>query len=104
MTFMEEYSQIEDNGIHQLAQSLVELHDEALMLYTPLVNDMCARKASEDELEELLSSMLGFVTDERILALFKKVCRIYFYTYPEAVGFYVKECMTMMDENKAEDV
>ena len=55
---MEEYSQIEDNGILQLAQSLVELHDEVLMLYTPLVNDMCARKASEDELEELLSSML----------------------------------------------
>ena len=99
---MEEYSQIEDNGILQLAQSLVELHDEALMLYTPLVNDMCARKASEDELEELLSSMLGFVTDERILALFKKICRRYFYTYPESVGFYVKECMTMMDENKAE--
>ena len=47
---MEECFQIEDNGIHQLAQSLVELHDEALMLYTPLVNDMCARKASEDEL------------------------------------------------------
>lgn len=101
---MEEYSQIEDNGILQLAQSLVELHDEALMLYTPLVNDMCARKASEDELEELLSSMLGFVTDERILALFKKICRRYFYTYPESVGFYVKECMTMMDENKAEEV
>ena len=30
----------------------------------PLVNDMCAREASEDELEELLSSMLGFVLYE----------------------------------------
>jgi hypothetical protein len=64
---MEECFQIEDNDILQLAQSLVELHDEALMLYTPLVNDMCDRKASEVELEELLSSMLGFVTDERIV-------------------------------------
>ena len=101
---MEEFFQIENNSILQLAQSLIALHDEALILYTPLVNDMCTRKASEDELEELLSSMLGFVTDERILALFKKVCRRYFYTYPDVVGFYVKECMTMMDENKAEDV
>ena len=67
LNFMEECFQIEDNGILQLAQSLVELHDEALMLYTPLVNDMCDRKASEVELEELLSSMLGFVTDERIV-------------------------------------
>ena len=99
---MEEFFQIEDNGILQLAQSLVELHDEALMLYTPLVNDMCERKASEDELEELLSSMLGFVVDEHILVLFKKVCRRYFYIYPDIVDFYVKECMTMMDENKAE--
>ena len=101
---MEEFFQIEDNSILQLAQSLIALHDEALMLYTPLVNDMCTRKASEDELEELLSSMLGFVTDERILALFKKVCRRYFYTYPNVVGFYVKECMKTIDENKAEEV
>ena len=96
--------QIEDNSILQLAQSLIALHDEALMLYTPLVNDMCTRKASEDELEELLSSMLGFVTDERILALFKKVCRRYFYTYPNVVGFYAKECMKTIDENKVEEV
>ena len=95
---MEGLPQIEDNGIYQLAQSLIELHDQALMLYTPLVNDMCARKASENELEELLSSMLGFVTDKRILALFKKVCRRYFYTYPDAVSFYVKEYMKTIDE------
>ena len=101
---MEECFQIEDNGILQLAQSLMALHDEALMLYTPLVNDMCARETSEVELEELLSSMLGFVTDERILALFKKVCRRYFYIYPDAVGFYVKECMKTIDENKIEEL
>ena len=101
---MEEFFQIVDNSILQLAQSLIALHNEALMLYTPLVNDMCSRIASEDELEELLSSMLGFVVDEHILVLFKKVCRRYFYIYPDIVDFYVKECMKTIDENKIEEL
>jgi hypothetical protein len=31
------------------------------------------------------------VGHERMLLLFKKVCRKYFYTYPEEVGFYILE-------------
>ena len=35
----------------------------------PLVEDMCSRTASEDELSDLLDYLLDFACDEKILGL-----------------------------------
>lgn len=89
----------QSKNIFQLAESIVDIRNEALLFYAPLVDDVCCRKATENEIEQLLSFMLDFVEDERMLVLFKKVCRTYFYTYPEVVGFYVMECLRILDED-----
>ena len=39
----------------------------------------------------LLTEMLSFAVYEKMLLLFKKVCRTYLYTYPEVVWFYILE-------------
>jgi len=84
-----------DNGdledkISKLAETLAGIQERAVIEYTPLVNDICNRKATEDEVDNLLSWMFDFVGNEKMLLLFKKVCRTYLYEYP-VVGFYIME-------------
>jgi hypothetical protein len=79
------------NGFLEMAKALSELQDRAVETYRPLVNDICNRNAKEDEVEHLLTWMFDFVGNEKMLLLFKKVCRTYLYTYPEVVGFYIME-------------
>ena len=79
------------NGFLEMAKALSELQDRAVETYRPLVNDICNRNAKEDEVEHLLTWMFDFVENEQMLLLFKKVCRAYFYTYPETVAFYFLE-------------
>ena len=79
------------NGFLEMAKALSELQDRAVEAYRPLVDDICSRKAKEEEVDHLLTWMFDFVENKQMLLLFKKVCRAYFYTYPETVAFYIFE-------------
>ena len=46
-----------------------------------MVEDVCSRIVSEDELSYLLEYILDFTGDEKILRLYKKVCKRYIYMY-----------------------
>ena len=80
-----------EDKISKLAETLAGIQERAVIEYTPLVNDICNRKATKDEVDNLLTWMFDFVENEHMLVLFKKVCRAYFYTYPETVAFYILE-------------
>ena len=49
-----------DKEIHALAQQIKGLHDQAVAVYTPLVDDICSRVAPMKEVEWLLDYMFGF--------------------------------------------
>ena len=87
---MQNRRELEDK-ISKLAETLSSTQERAVIEYTPLVNDICNRKATKDEVDNLLTWMFDFVGNEKMLLLFKKVCRTYLYTYPEVVGFYIME-------------
>ena len=87
---MQNRRELEDK-ISKLAETLSSTQERAVIEYTPLVNDVCNRKATEDEVDNLLTWMFDFVVNDKMLLLFKKVCRAYFYTYPETVAFYILE-------------
>ncbi len=70
-----------DEKIYQIAEQIAQLHQEAYEIYLPLVEDVCSRIVSEDELSHLLDYLQDFACDERILELYKMVCRIYIYMY-----------------------
>ena len=80
-----------EDKISKLAKTLTGIQECAVIEYTPIVDDICNRKAKEDEVEHLLTWMFDFVENEQMLLLYKKVCRAYFYTYPETVAFYILE-------------
>ena len=54
-----------EERIYQIAQQIVQLHQKAYEVYLPLVEDMCSRTASEDELSDLLDYLLDFACDEK---------------------------------------
>ena len=74
-------------SISEIAKAIEQIESDAVLAYTSLVHDICNREATEEEVDHLLSDLLGFVEFERMLELFKKVCRTYFYTYPEVIVF-----------------
>ena len=78
-------------GLEPLIQSMKALNNEAVAAYAPLVDDICSQHATLKEVEHLLDYMLGFAGDDRVLLLFKRVCRAYWQTYPEDIAWYIME-------------
>ena len=84
-------------GLEPLIQSMKALNNEAVAAYAPLVDDICSRHATLKEVEHLLDYMLGFAGDDRMLLLFKRVCRAYWESYPENIAWYIMEYRKLYD-------
>ena len=84
-------SPFSEEEIHALADHLKGIYDMAIAAYTPMVDDICRRKATQKEVDWLLTWMFDFVGYEPFLPLFKRVCRAYWQIYPETVAFYIME-------------
>ena len=89
------------NTISEIAEKLSSIHNKAVAAYTPIVNDICNRTASEHEVDRLLTYLFDFVSEKPMLELFKKVCRTYLEIYPEVIGFYIIEYFKNYDIEKA---
>ena len=49
-------------------------YQEAYDVYLPLLEDVCSREVSENELSHLLDYLLDFACDAKILGLYKEGC------------------------------
>ena len=79
-----------DENIYRMAEQIVQLHQKAYEAYLPLVEDVCSRTVSEDELSHLLDYLLDFACDEKMLELYKMVCRKYLDVYPGCIKDYIE--------------
>ena len=77
--------------LEPLIQQIKRIHDDAVVAYTPLVEDLCSRKATENEVGWMLDWLLMYAGNERMLQLYKRVCRAYWKIYPESIAFYILE-------------
>ncbi len=68
--------------LNPIIEQLRLIHDKAVIAYSPLVEEICSRVASRNEVEWMLDWLLMYAGDERMLKLYKRVCREYFQTYP----------------------
>ncbi len=78
------------------------LYDMAYAAYLPLVEDICSRDASEYEVEHLLDYLLAFAGENRMLVLYKQVCRRYFRQYPTMIADHIYMWRDMYDEDYEE--
>lgn len=95
---LEDQEDIINQSVNKLAKDLEPLirqmnriNDEAVAVYTPLVDELCSRIASENEVEWMLDWLLQYAGDERMLQLYKRVCRTFWKIYPESIAFYIME-------------
>ena len=83
----EEYKEF----VKEIASHLRTLNDMAVREYTPLVDDICSRVASRNEVERMLDYLFDFAGNDKILLLYRRVCRHYFQVYPESIAWYIME-------------
>jgi hypothetical protein len=57
-----------------------------------------AQSRDTSRIERCLDGMLDFCFDDKVLALYKKLCRYYFDINPKATVFYVNAYREMWDE------
>jgi len=91
--------------LRKLITTFQHLPQQALEAYTPLVEDVI-QNASRDkrQIEHLLDGILGFCFDEKMLALFKRLCRHYYYIDPKATADYVYMYRDMWNEKAKEAI
>ena len=83
-----------------MAQSMDDdITKMAYNTYKPIVDDICTRKAPESEVEHLLDYMVGICNDERMLELFKRVCRSYIDIYPQMIATEIYAYKEMYEES-----
>ena len=74
-----------DMDTKAIVERIQDISELSYNYYKPLVDSIIVEKASEKEVEHLLDYMLDVCHDDRMLNLFKKVCRRYYSLYPEMI-------------------
>ena len=93
-----------EESTYQIAEKISKLYQEAYGVYLPLVEDVCSRTISEDELSHLLDYLLDFACDEKILGLYKWVCRKYLDVYPGCIRNYIEAYREMWEDEDSYSV
>ncbi len=90
-----------DENIYQIAEQIVQLHQKAYEACLLLVEDVCSRTVSEDEVSHLLDYLLDFACDEKMLGLYKRICRRYLYLYPRCIKYYIEAYRDMWEDEES---
>ena len=93
-----------NQGIMQLANSLQSLTKKAVIIYERELDDIIDFGChDQSRIESTLDKMLGFCFDEKMLTLYRKLCRYYYDIDPTATAGYVRAYRDMWDlEEKKE--
>ncbi len=76
--------------IYKIAHHINILHEKACREYLGLVENLCDNPdASENEVGLMLDYLLEFCGNDKVLDLFKRVCRTFYKKYPECIVRYI---------------
>jgi hypothetical protein len=96
----EQHSVLSDN-IRRIAKELQTIYSQAEVYYTSTVNDViCHQSRDTKEIEHLLNYMLDFADNEKILTLYRKLCRYYFDINPQATAEYIQSYKELYDTDE----
>jgi len=76
----------EDQKIKSICKQIIELHEQAVVTYTPYANDIIGGHITdENEIDQIFSRMLDHSGHDDILKLFKAVLRAIIHKHPRLV-------------------
>lgn len=79
------------SGIQGLAQNIQALNKQAVVQYTPLVNNLISSKSkNKKQIERTLDELLTFCGYEPAVKIFGKLCRYYRQVSQKAAAEYAK--------------
>lgn len=85
----------------ELAEKLVNLGKEAYYEYMGPVERLCDNpNASENEVGLMLDYLLEFCGNDKVLGLYKKVCRTFYNKYPACISDYIIYYLEEYDPEK----
>jgi hypothetical protein len=91
------------NSIGDLAKASNELAIRAVSEYSIVVYNIIGTKSIDsNQIEHTLDGMLDFCFDDKMLLLYKKLCRYYYDIDPIATVSYVNAYREMWDEDYKE--
>ncbi|GHU88897.1 hypothetical protein FACS1894174_10320 [Bacteroidia bacterium] len=91
-------------GLRKLIKTSEGMYRQAETEFAPLVTFVIQSKCRDSQkIENLLDSLLSFASDERILILFKELCRYYYFINQEATSYYVNAYKEMWEEGGEEN-
>ena len=93
--------EIEMVRTEQLRENIKELFEAAYEQYLPVTVDLCSRMATKAEVEYVLDRMLDVCGTDRMLGLFKKICRSYYDIYPDLIVSEIQIYREIYDEDSS---
>jgi len=86
--------------LRPLIETRDQLAREAEAPYSIQIGNIIREQCRDaNRIDLLLDSMLSFCFDDRILALYKKLCRYYFNINPEATASHIYAYRDMWDDD-----
>lgn len=96
----EQHSVLSDN-IRGIAKELQTIYSQAEIYYTSAVNDIIRHQSKDTkEIEHLLNYMLDFADNEKILMLYRMLCRYYLDINPQATAEYIQSYKELYDTDE----
>ena len=91
-------AQLESEHINSLVNAMNHIAISAVAAYKPIVDDLCSRVATADEVEHTLDWMLDFCGYDTFLPLCKQLCRHYINIYPEIISYEIQSYKEYYDQ------
>ncbi|GAB6011994.1 hypothetical protein [Viscerimonas tarda] len=96
----EQHSVLSEN-IREIAKELQTIYSQAEIYYASAVDDVIRHQSKDTkEIEHLLNYMLDFADNEKILMLYRTLCRYYFDINPQATAEYIQSYKELYDTDE----
>jgi hypothetical protein len=84
--------------IKAIVSQFSSLASEALKVYTPIVNEIIEKQSQdENHIQRTLDYLLDFCFDDKMLNLYKRLCRYYWDINPQVTADYINYYREMYD-------
>lgn len=86
------------SDINAIVGQFSNLANEALRVYKPIVNEIIEKQnQDENHIQRTLDYLLDFCFDEKLLTLYRRLCRYYWDINPQATANYIDYYREMYD-------
>ena len=83
----------EENILNDISVLIAQFEEQKKIIYSHYIQAVAlvvaGRITAEKEIERIMDGLLDFGDDEKVLALYKKLCRHVYTFYPQMVGKHI---------------